>query len=284
MRPLEHGAWFGYSLSPVAKRASPVPKLLKISELGRVSGVPAATVKHYVREGLVIPTRTGRNIAYFEPGAADRIRRIKDLQQNGFLPLKVIKRLLEGETPDLADTIETVRGALTSNDLASAPRSRRDLLAAGISKRELEWLERLGVVAAIPLADGDGFGGDDVELLRTLGAARKAGITAEMLPMSILGDYFEAIQRLVEVELSLFREGVLPRAGADIGRVTEAATRLSERLVVLVRRRLILPTLHAMAAREAPRSSEPPPPRAEPAAKPKKSPRLALTRSAQSRK
>jgi DNA-binding transcriptional MerR regulator len=268
----------------VAKSATPVPKLLKISELGRVSGVPAATVKHYVREGLVTPARTGRNIAYFEPGAADRIRRIKDLQQNGFLPLKVIKRLLDGQAPDLADTIETVRGALTSNDLASAPRNRSDLLAAGLGRRELDWLERLGVVAAIPMANGDGFGGDDLELLRTLGAARKAGITSEMLPMSILGDYFEAIQRLVKIELSLFREGVLPRAGADIGRVTEAATRLSERLVVLLRRRLIVPTLREMAAREPARKRELPKPRPKPAANPQKSLRPALTRSSQSRK
>lgn len=268
----------------MAPRAKAQPKLLKISELGRVSGVPAATVKHYVREGLVTPARTGRNIAYFEPSAADRIRRIKDLQQNGFLPLKVIKRLIDGETPDLADTIETVRGALSSNDLASAPRSRSDLLAAGIAKRELEWLERLGVVAATPVGDGDGFGGDDLELLRTLGAARKAGITPEMLPMSILGDYLEAIQRLVKVELSLFREGVLPRAGSDIGRVTEAATRLSERLVVLVRRRLILPTLREMAAREAPGPSEPASKAKKPAANPQKSPRSGLTRRPQSRK
>lgn len=267
----------------MAPRAKAQPKLLKISELGRVSGVPAATVKHYVREGLVTPARTGRNIAYFEPSAADRIRRIKDLQQNGFLPLKVIKRLIEGEAPELADTIETVRSALARN-AATAPRSRRDLLAAGIAKRELEWLERLGVIAAAPVGDGDGFGGDDLELLRTLGAARKAGITPEMLPISILGDYLEAIQRLVKIELQLFREGVLPRAGSDIGRVTEAATHLSERLVVLVRRRLILPTLREMAAPTAPRADGSAPAPRKPAASPQKSPPSGLTRRRQSKK
>jgi len=230
----------------MAARPRPAPKLLKISELGRLSGVPAATVKHYVREGLIVPAHSGRNIAYFDHAAADRIRRIKTLQQNGFLPLKVIKRLLDGETPGLADTIETIRGALSA-DNPSTPRSRSELIMAGVGARELGWMEKLGVISAVPVGDEDGFAGDDLELLRTLGAARKAGITPEMLPLSIIGEYLEAIQRLVTVELSLFREGVVPRAGDDLARVTEAATHLSEKLVLLVRRRLIVPTLRAMA-------------------------------------
>lgn len=260
----------------------PAPTLLKIGELARVSGVPSATVKHYVREGLVIPAKTGRNIAYFEPSARDRIRRIKELQQNGFLPLKVIKRLLAGEAPELTDTIETVREALAA-DTRGAPRSRSSLLGAGVAPRELEWLEKLGLIRAQPMADGDGFGGDDLELLRTLGAARRAGITPEMLPLSILGDYLEALRNLVKVELSLFREGVLPRAGGDIARVTEAATRLSEQLVVLVRRRLILPTLREMAATEA-SAGKAPARRGKPAARPEKNRGGRLTQKTRSGK
>jgi hypothetical protein len=76
-----------------------------------------------------------------------------------------------------------------------------------------------------------------------LGAARRAGLTADMLPLSIVADYIEAIRNLVRVELQLFETGVLPRAGENVGELTEQATKLSEKLVVLLRRRMIVPTL-----------------------------------------
>ena len=70
----------------------------------------------------------------------------------------------------------------------------------------------LGLVAE--QRDG-GFGGDDLELLRVLGAARRAGLTPQMLPVAVLQQYAEAMQRLVTAELELFRRGVIPQAAAS---------------------------------------------------------------------
>ena len=36
-----------------AKAKKPGPELIKMSELARRSGVPAPTIKHYIREGLL---------------------------------------------------------------------------------------------------------------------------------------------------------------------------------------------------------------------------------------
>ena len=81
-------------------------------------------------------------------------------------------------------------------------------------------------------------------MLSTLAAARRAGISADMLPFEILNDYLAALRALAAVELRMFREGVVRRAKrGDVARLTTAATKLSERLVVLVRRKLLLPTL-----------------------------------------
>ncbi len=56
--------------------------------------------------------------------------------------------------------------------------------------------------------------------------------------------------KLVEVELSLFRDGVLPDVSAErLPALTESAVTLSERLVVLMRRKMLLPTLRALAER-----------------------------------
>jgi DNA-binding transcriptional MerR regulator len=79
--------------------------LLKMSELADRSGVSAGTIKHYLREGLLPePVKTSRNMAYYPPEFVERIRLIKQLQEERFMPLKVIRDLLE-EDPERAQAL-----------------------------------------------------------------------------------------------------------------------------------------------------------------------------------
>ncbi len=76
--------------------------LLKMSELAERSGVSAGTIKHYLREGLLPdPVKTSRNMAYYPPEFVERIRLIKQLQEERFMPLKLIKQMLD-EDPERA--------------------------------------------------------------------------------------------------------------------------------------------------------------------------------------
>ena len=75
--------------------------LLKMSELAERSGVSAGTIKHYLREGLLGEgdeiVRTSRNMAYYPPDYVDRIQLIKRLQEDRFMPLRVIRGMMESE-------------------------------------------------------------------------------------------------------------------------------------------------------------------------------------------
>ena len=66
--------------------------MLKMSELAERSGVSAATIKHYLREGLLGSdddvVRTSRNMAYYPVDFVERVRLIKRLQEERFMPLK----------------------------------------------------------------------------------------------------------------------------------------------------------------------------------------------------
>jgi DNA-binding transcriptional MerR regulator len=85
-------------------------KLLKIGELAEASGVPSATIRHYVREGLLPePVKTSRNMAYYPPEYVDRIRTIKQLQEERFMPLKVIRQLLSSDDGDPVPEAEVRR-------------------------------------------------------------------------------------------------------------------------------------------------------------------------------
>lgn len=233
------------------------PKLLKMSELARQSGVPSATIKHYLREGLLpAPSvKTGRNMAYYDGALVPRIKAIKELQRTRFLPLKVIREVLvDGRDEEVGDAL---RGALARIS-ATPPRTRGEVLAAGVSADELDYFERIGIIR--PQREGAEavYPGDDVALLRTLANARRSGLTPEMLPHTILGPYVTALRELVRVELSLFREGVLPHAGSHLKELVEAATELSEHLVVLLRRRMLLPTLEELVREDVARRAQPP--------------------------
>lgn len=228
----------------------PEPELVKMAALARRSGVPAATIKHYLREGLLSgpARRSGRNMAWYDARLVDRIRAIKALQRDHFLPLGVIKDVLDGAhaLPDEQTAATAIARVLASHG-ADEGRPRPELIALGVDPRDLDLLEGLGLVTARGTGDEARYSGDDLALLRLLGTARRAGIRADMLPTAILADYAKAIRELVRVELSLFRAGVLPNAGDDLERITEVATTLSEQLVVLIRRKLLLPTLGQMA-------------------------------------
>ncbi len=93
--------------------APPTPRPVKMSALARLSGVPAATIKHYLREGLLPQpgVRTGRNMAFYDASLAERIKQIKELQREHFLPLSVIReRLADYDRGKLPPELERAGG------------------------------------------------------------------------------------------------------------------------------------------------------------------------------
>lgn len=240
---------------------NPVPKppardsLVKMATLAKESGVPSATIKHYIREGLLPapPLRTSRNMAYYDRALVPRIRAIKALQSEHFLPLKIIRDILAGRSaePDEDHAARAIQATLNRMVPERGSRTRARLVAAGLPEKELDFFRALGLVTPVANAEEETYDGDDLELLRTLGHARRAGITADMLPFTALEPYAAAIRALVAVEIDLLRKGILPRAkGRELDALLEAATVLSERLVVLLRRRMILPTLRTLGTSE----------------------------------
>ena len=227
-------------------------ELIKMSELARRSDVPAPTIKHYIREGL-LPSpakRTSRNMAYYDAALVPRIKRIKQLQRTRYLPLKVIREILGEAAPSASDDAtlnETIVRVLRLGDTSDAVTAEQ-LVAEGVEQNDIDWLANASLIRAIEIDGERAFGGDDLRLIRILTRSRQAGITPEMLPPQILGPYVQAIRDLVRLELAMFREGVVPRATDELPHLIEHAAELSEELVVVLRRKLLIPTLRALRA------------------------------------
>ncbi len=246
--------------------------LVKISTLARLAGVPTATVKHYMREGLLPEPglRTSRNMAYYDPALADRIRSIKQLQQKRFLPLKVIRAILE-PAPSAAirsDLDEVQRRRL--GGLVPLLRARYDQPepppdAAGprrlsrsqvlerldLSAADLDELAAMELIAVEPGEAEPVYSGSSLQLLRIIDETRRLGL-GPLFPIAVLKPYAAGLREFVRLELELFRQQILehpPGDAAELSRVSDQVLRLSSRLVGTLRDQLIVAEVDRMQAR-----------------------------------
>jgi DNA-binding transcriptional MerR regulator len=198
--------------------------LLKMSELAERSGVSAGTIKHYLREGLLGEgegvVRTSRNMAYYPPAYVERITLIKRLQEDRFMPLKVIKGMLD-EDPDRAMALVALEDRIIERALEQRETAR--VGTADIRERydlPQNVLDRLAEIDVLT-PNARGYDADDVAIIEAMVRFRAGGYD-EALGFTVYDTlrYQEALQPLVEEEirtmLGRFAGEVEPERAADI--------------------------------------------------------------------
>ena len=168
--------------------------MLKMSELAEASGVPAPTIKHYLREGLLPePVKTSRNMAYYPPEFVDRIKLIKRLQEERFLPLKAIK--------DVLDARERSR--------TSAAEVRKRY---GVPKEVLDRLAELEVLTP----NSRGYSPSDVTIIEAISRFRAGGYD-EQIGFTVYDTlrYKAALQELVRQEVDVVMERLAGEVPTD---------------------------------------------------------------------
>ena len=157
--------------------------LLKMAELSERSGVSPATIKHYLREGLLGDegvVRTSRNMAWYAPELVERLRLIKRLQEERHLPLKVIREVLGGGERVARADIE--------------------------SRLPAEVLDRLADIGVLS-PDERGYGAEDVRIIDAIARFRAGGYD-ERLGFTVYDTlrYVSALEPLVAEEVAVLRE------------------------------------------------------------------------------
>jgi DNA-binding transcriptional MerR regulator len=177
--------------------------LLRMRELAAASGVPAPTIKHYLREGLLPePVKTSRNMAYYPPEFVDRIKLIKRLQEERFLPLKAIKTVLD-EDPDRAEAMLALGDQILDRALAGE-RSRTS--AAEVRKRygvPKEVLDRLAELEVLT-PNSRGYTPSDVTIIEAISRFRAGGYD-EQIGFTVYDTlrYKAALEELVRQEVDV---------------------------------------------------------------------------------
>ena len=197
---------------------------LKMKELERLTGVGRETIRFYIRAGLLPePHRVGRNVAWYDAAFVERIRLVKELQQKRFLPLRVIKAIVDGDTALAPAEVQTLV------DL-----DRHLFRAAGIDRRRppvklSEVADRTGVppadirqLAAVGAVEITRRGGaewlDDagVRIVELLAQLQAAGVTdAFGFGPENLRLYVDMVHWLAHEELRVFTRGVTGKTAPE---------------------------------------------------------------------
>jgi DNA-binding transcriptional MerR regulator len=180
--------------------------LLRMGELAEASGVSAGTIKHYLREGLLPePVKTSRNMSWYPPEFVERIRLIKQLQEERFMPLKAIKSVLDADPSraralvELEDKIleRAMSGDATRTSAAEVKR------LYDMPAEVLDRLEQIGLLTP----NSRGYSQLDVQVIEAISRFRASGYD-EQIGFTVYDTlrYKRALEELVKEEVAVVLE------------------------------------------------------------------------------
>jgi DNA-binding transcriptional MerR regulator len=193
--------------------------LLKMSELAERSGVSTGTIKHYLREGLLGSdeevVRTSRNMAYYPTEFVDRVRLIKRLQEERFMPLRVIRELMSSD-PERAERMIELEDRILERAIEARESGRvsraRVRETYDVPSNVLQRLEEIGVLT--PTARG--YDGDDVAIIEAISRFRAGGYEEEIgFTVYDTLRYRKALEPLVEEEVRVLLDRLAGKVEAD---------------------------------------------------------------------
>jgi DNA-binding transcriptional MerR regulator len=176
-------------------------RMMRIGELAEAAGVSVQTIHYYIRDGLLPPpVKTAPNMAYYGAQYIEEIRLIKELQQTRYLPLAVIKLVLQAKREgqdvrhlgEMRLTIEEFFRP-TDPEEGPAPVTAIELVAiTGMSVPTIEALEGIGLLVPVTVTDGKRYDGVDVRIARAAKKLLELGL--EPSDLRCYGKYVEALR------------------------------------------------------------------------------------------
>ncbi|GAA0936556.1 MerR family transcriptional regulator [Kribbella koreensis] len=210
-----------------------------IAELSRQSDVPVATIKYYLREGLLpAGEAVGATRARYGETHVRRLRLIRALVEAGGLSLARVRNVLaevDEESLEMHDVLGAAHGALIPTDLPATDESRRrvdDLIAERGWEVHSGSPDRALLANALDALEKVGYHLDD-DLLKTYASAatqvadaevaalpaddRQRTVEATVLVTALGGPVLLALRRLAQQSASARRYGMPRRPACDVG-------------------------------------------------------------------
>lgn len=224
----------------------------RMKELCEKTGVPRQVVHFYVQQGLVPEGyKTSRNMAWYGDEHVERIRLVKQLQHERFLPLKAIRAMLEQRdevfSPSQRMLLGEVKARLRGRSVVPSG-DRPDTVAAdelceraGVKPGDLDEIAESGLLVVLEEGGRRLIARDDAWLIELWGELQAVGFTRERgFSPADLAIYDEAITTLFDRQARLM-------AGRVAQMPADEAARMLEQGLPLVG--MLLSRLHMTKAR-----------------------------------
>lgn len=197
---------------------------MKLRELVKKTGVPRETIQFYLREGILPkPRKRGRGQAEYGAHYIELIDFIKDLQENHYLPLAVIKKVLKRlkkTSPSeehyfrmQSEFFSPVRYILTQEEVIG---EALFLEETGLGPKWLAAAEEWGVITPEVRSGEKVFSSEDVAIGRVMVAFDKAGTGPKAgFDPGVLRHYKGYVQEMVADLNKNFTDQLYGKVSAD---------------------------------------------------------------------
>ncbi len=182
---------------------------MRMRELEARSGVGRETIRFYIREGLLPePARAARNSASYSDDHVARLTLIKRLQEERFLPLAVIRRILDGDdaAPRLGPPLYPDFDAIVRDriDHGAPPVPAAAVIDSGAATQDT--LDE-AITAGIVTVDAGLISARDVAILKVLGDLDRVGFRRDRgFTPGMIGMYQDFVDWITAQEMRFFVE------------------------------------------------------------------------------
>lgn len=231
------------------------PTELTISEVALRTGTPIATIKFYIREGLLPRPRTaGRTVGRYDAAFVSRLELVRELRSRFRLSLREIADLLLEAGPGATLTEielrlrarERLDGAIDPAFAEPPVPHDRLIERSSLVPADVADLARLGLLTPIKVDGSVVYAERDARIAEVVGALRSSGYNERLgFRIADLLRYVEALRALVVREVEQFdnpalrglpRDEVLRLIGQGVAHV--------DVLLGLLHKKLLLAAVH----------------------------------------
>ena len=184
---------------------------LRMRDLCEASGLERQAIHFYIQRGLLPPgKKTSRNAALYSEAHLERLKTIRRLKEERFLPLKAIKAVLDGQDENFSDAqrgflsrVKVGLGeTLGGDDDAAFVAIDQVRETTGLTRADIDEAIDQGTVAASP--DRGAVAARDVWMLELFAQMRALGFSeADGFRVGDVAIYEKAIGELFSQEVAL---------------------------------------------------------------------------------
>jgi DNA-binding transcriptional MerR regulator len=197
----------------------------RVEELAAAAGVGVDTLRFYQGRGLLPPPRREGRIAYYGDAHLERLRRIRDLQRQGF-SLAQIRRVVS--RPEARAEPEPLLAALVEERVGERSLTRAELAAeSGVPEALIQAAVAAGLMEPL-VGDGEErFSEADLEMARLGLTLLESGFPLQELLAQAMG-HVRHVQDLCDAAIDLFDDHVRKAESTrgDVQAITDAFRKL----------------------------------------------------------